>query len=57
MTNMTDADLDSELVDLTAIPLAELRDLTTSALVEALERTYAAAEFTTGDERQVQKEG
>lgn len=57
MTNLTHADLDSELIDLTAIPLAELRGLTTSALVEALERTYAAAELTTGDERQDQKEG
>jgi hypothetical protein len=54
MTNVTHADLDSELVDLTAVPLAELRDLTTSALVEALERTYAAAEFTTGNELQDQ---
>ena len=57
MTNLTHADLDSELIDLTAISLAELRDLNTSALVAALERTYAAAEFTTGDERQVQSEG
>jgi hypothetical protein len=54
MTNVTHADLDSELVDLTAVPLAELRDLTTSALIEALERTYAAAEFTTGNELQDQ---
>jgi hypothetical protein len=57
MANLTHADLDSELVDLTTIPLAELRTLTTSALVEALERTYAAAEFTTGNELQEQASG
>lgn len=55
MANLTHADLDSELVDLTTIPLADLRTLTTSALVEALERTYAAAEFTTGNELQDQQ--
>jgi hypothetical protein len=54
MTNLTDADLDSELVDLTTVPLDELRSLTTSALVKALERTYAAAEFNTGNELQDQ---
>lgn len=54
MANLTDADLDSELVDLTTIPLADLRTLTTAALAEALERTYAAAEFTTGNELQEQ---
>jgi hypothetical protein len=54
VANLTDADLDLELVDLTTVPLAELRTLTTSALVEALERTYAAAEFTTGNELQEQ---
>jgi hypothetical protein len=57
MANLTHADLDSELVDLTTIPLAELRTLTTSALVEALERTYAAAEYTTGNELQDQAGG
>jgi hypothetical protein len=56
MMNLTHADLDSELIDLTTVSLAELRDLTTSGLVEALERTYAAAEFITGDERQEQKD-
>jgi hypothetical protein len=62
MANRTNADLDpyptgldSELVDLTAVPLTELRSLTTPALLEALERTYAAAEFTTGNELQEQK--
>lgn len=54
MANLTDADLDSELVDLTEVTLADLRTLATSALVEALERTYAAAEFTTGEEVQDQ---
>jgi hypothetical protein len=54
MANLTDADLDSELIDLTDVSLAELRALTTSALVEALERTYAAAEFVTGSELQDQ---
>lgn len=54
MTNVTDADLDSELVDLTTVPLDELRNLTTSELVTALERTYAAAEFSTGNELQDQ---
>jgi hypothetical protein len=54
MANLTDADLDSELVDLTTVPLAELRTLRTSALVEALERTYALAAFNTGNELQEQ---
>lgn len=57
MANVTDADLDSELVDLTTVPLDELRSLTTSALVEALERTCAAAEFNTGNELQEQQGG
>jgi hypothetical protein len=54
MANLTDADLDSNVVDLTAVPLAELRDLTTTELVQALERTYAAAAFITGEEVQDQ---
>jgi FXSXX-COOH protein len=54
MANLTDADLDSQLVDLTAVPLAELRTLNTSALAEALEQLYATAEHVTGDEVQVQ---
>jgi hypothetical protein len=54
MTNLTHADLDSQLVDLTDVPLAELRGFTSSELVDALERTYAAAEFTTGNEAQIQ---
>lgn len=54
MANLTDADLESQLVDLTTVSLAELRDLTTSTLVDALERTYAAAEFNTGNELQEQ---
>lgn len=57
MAQLTDADLDSQLVDLTTVPLAELRELSTSALVAALERTYAAAEFTTGNELQEQQGG
>lgn len=55
MQNLLEADLCSPLPDLTAVPLTELRTLTSSALVEALERTYAAAVFTTGNERQDQE--
>jgi hypothetical protein len=55
MANLTDADLDSELVDLTGVPLGELRQLPSSELVEALERTYTLAVFNTGDELQEQK--
>jgi hypothetical protein len=55
MAYLTDADLDSELIDLTEISLAELRNLTTSDLVTALARTYAAAEFNTGNELQEQQ--
>lgn len=54
MADLTDADLDSNVVDLTAVPLAELRTLNTSALVDALERLYATAEHVTGSEVQVQ---
>lgn len=56
MANLTDADLDSQLVDLTDIPLGELRTLTTSALTTALRRMYADAEFITGNELQDQKD-
>jgi hypothetical protein len=52
--NLTHADLDSQLVDLTTVPLDELRSLSTSELVTALERAYATAEFTTGNEVQEQ---
>ncbi len=55
MANLTEADLSSELVDLTAIPLAELRDLTTSELIAALEHTYATAAHVTGNELQEQE--
>jgi hypothetical protein len=54
MANLTDADLESQLVDLTTVSLADLRVLSTSALLEALAQTYAAAEFTTGKELQDQ---
>jgi hypothetical protein len=54
MANLTDADLDSQLVDLADVPLVELRTLATSELVDALERAYAVAEFTTGNELQEQ---
>jgi hypothetical protein len=54
MAHLTEADLGSQLVDLTTVPLAELRDLTTSELVSALERTYSAAAFITGNELQDQ---
>ena len=56
MANLTDADLDSELVDLTDVPLGQLRYLTSSELLVALERTYAAAEVNTGNELQDQKD-
>jgi hypothetical protein len=50
------AGLDTELVDLTVVPLDELRSLTTPALTQALERAYAVAEFNTGNELQEQKD-
>jgi hypothetical protein len=53
--NLLEADLNSPLIDLTTVPLAELRTLSTSALVEALERTYATAAITTGNELQDQQ--
>lgn len=56
MANLTEADLGSQLVDLTTVPLTELRDLTTSELVVALERAYAAAEYNTGNELQEQNQ-
>lgn len=56
MANLTDADLDSQVVDLTAVPLVELRTLSTSELVAALDRMYARAEHVTGGETQVQAE-
>jgi FXSXX-COOH protein len=54
MANLTDADLDSHLVDLTEVPLAELRDMRTSALVAALQNLYEAAAYNTGNELQGQ---
>lgn len=57
MANLTDADLDSQLVDLADVPLDELRSLATSELVEALERAYAVAAYTTGTEMQDQEDG
>lgn len=57
MANLTDADLDSHLVDLTEVPLADLRELRTTELVTALERLYEAAVHNTGEERQVQAPG
>jgi hypothetical protein len=63
MANRTDAGLDpyspaltTTLVDLTTVPLDELRTLTTPALLEALERTYTQAEFNTGNELQEQQQ-
>jgi FXSXX-COOH protein len=55
VANLTDADLGSQLVDLTDLPLGELRNLTSSALVEALENIYALAAFNTGNELQDQR--
>lgn len=55
MAYLTDADLESETLDLTGISLADLRDLTTSELATALTRTYLAAEFNTGNELQEQQ--
>ena len=54
MAHLTDADLDSQLVDLTSVPLAELRDMRTSALITALEHLYEAAAHNTGNELQKQ---
>lgn len=56
MADLAEVDLGSQLVDLTTVPLAELRDLTTSELVVALERAYAAAEHNTGNELQEQNQ-
>jgi len=56
MTTLTDADLDSNLVDLTTVSLEELRVLHTPGLVSALQRTYAAAAFNTGNELQQQQQ-
>jgi hypothetical protein len=56
MTTLTDADLDSHLVDLTTVSLEELRTLRTPDLVSALRRTYAAAAVNTGNELQQQKQ-
>jgi len=55
MANITEVDLGSRLVDLTTVPLYELRSLNTSTLVEALEHAYSAAEFDTGNDLQDQK--
>ncbi|MFI7678074.1 hypothetical protein [Actinophytocola sp. NPDC049390] len=52
MAHLTDADLDSQLVDLTAVPLAELRELRSSELVTALDQLYRTAEWHTGNELQ-----
>jgi hypothetical protein len=54
MTQLTDADLDSQLVDLSSVPLTELRDLRTTELVTALEQVYEAAVWNTGNELQIQ---
>lgn len=56
MAHLTEADLDSQLVDLTAMPLSELRGLRTSELVTALEHLYDAAAYNTGNELQGQKD-
>jgi len=56
MAHLTDADLDSHLVDLTAVPLAELRESRVSELVTALEHLYDAAAYNTGSELQEQND-
>lgn len=56
MAHLTDADLDSQLVDVTSVPLAELRDSRASELVTALEHLYDAAAFNTGSELQEQND-
>jgi len=56
MADLTDADLDSQLVDLTSVPLGELRELRESALVMALENIYEAAAYNTGNELQGQEQ-
>jgi hypothetical protein len=55
MANLTDADLDSQVVDVTTVPLAELRTLSTSELVDALGQMYVTAKRVTGCEAQVQQ--
>jgi hypothetical protein len=56
MANLTDADLDSQLVDLTSVPLSELRGSRASELVTALEHLYDAAAYNTGSELQDQRD-
>ena len=56
MANLTDADLDSHLVDLTSVPLAEIRELRASELVTAMEHLYEAAAYNTGSELQEQND-
>ena len=56
MAQLTDADLDSQLVDLTAVPLVELRESRASELVTALEQLYDAAAYNTGSELQDQQD-
>lgn len=53
-TTLTSEDLTSGLVDLTAVPMDELRDLRTPALAVAIRRTLENAAFTTGNELQDQ---
>lgn len=48
-------DLPSDLVDLTAIPLDELRDLRTPALAHAIQRIYERAAISAGREIQEQR--
>ena len=54
MTTLTTADLTSNLVDLTTIPLTALRELDDPALVRAIELTYENAALNTGNELQDQ---
>jgi hypothetical protein len=56
MANLTDADLDSQLVDVTSVPLGELRESRSAELVTALEHLYAAAAHNTGSELQEQND-
>jgi len=47
--------LNSDLPDLSAVSLDDLRDCTCPALLSALQDMYAEAEFNTGNERQDQR--
>lgn len=55
MTTISTADLTSELIDLTTVPLRELRTMRTEQLVRAVAWEATSSTLNT-DERQVQDE-